>query len=339
MTRAEWLFVIVWILNLLAALCYYLWGAFFYVPGRKLQLKIRKMSEVEEEEIFIEEAAQKEKNQEEYARDNRRTYLIRMIVMILCPIVGAAFFLCSHILYMTIFRQEVDLEDVVFSKERVRTHAKADEERERNLVPVEEALAVSDRKNLRALMLNVIKGDLKNSLESISLALNSEDSETSHYAASVLRDELNDFRVNVQRLYTAVNEEQEEETEAEQMMIDYMQRILLQKVFTDVEQKKFVNMMNEAAESLCQKKPTEMTPNRCKRLCTLLLDQEEFEKVKAWCDHLINYFPSEMESYTCRLRLYFQMGDRENFFEVLDQLKKSDTVIDSETLELIRVFS
>ena len=37
---------------------------------------------------------------------------------------------------------------------------KADEERERNLVPLEEALAVSDKKNLRMLMLNVIRGDL-----------------------------------------------------------------------------------------------------------------------------------------------------------------------------------
>jgi len=38
------------------------------------------------------------------------------------------------------------------------------------MVPIEEALAVSDRKNLRMLMMNVIRGDLKDSLESIMLA-------------------------------------------------------------------------------------------------------------------------------------------------------------------------
>ena len=43
----------------------------------------------------------------------------------------------------------------------MKTHLKADEERERNMVPIEEALAVSDRKNLRMLMMNVIRGDLK----------------------------------------------------------------------------------------------------------------------------------------------------------------------------------
>ena len=32
-------------------------------------------------------------------------------------------------------------------------------------------------------------------------------------------------------------------------------------------------------------------------------------------------------------------NDKENFFTVMDQLKKSDIIIDNETLELIRVFS
>ena len=153
MTRAEWLFVIVWIINFIISVLYYLWGALFYVPTRERQ----------------------DKDEAEYLHDNRRTYLIRVIVMVLCPIIGPLFFLISHLIYMTIFRQEVDLEDVIFSKERVKTNAKADEERERNLVPLEEALAVSDKKNLRMLMLNVIRGDLQDSLESISLALNSED--------------------------------------------------------------------------------------------------------------------------------------------------------------------
>ena len=59
------------------------------------------------------------------------------------------------------------------------------------MAPLEESLAVSDKRNMRMLMLNVIRGDMQKSLESITMALNSEDSETSHYAASVLRDELN----------------------------------------------------------------------------------------------------------------------------------------------------
>ena len=317
MTRAEWLFVIVWIINFIMSVLYYLWGALFYVPAREHQ----------------------DKDEAEYLHDNRRTYLIRVIVMVLCPIIGPLFFLISHLIYMTIFRQEVDLEDVIFSKERVKTNAKADEERERNLVPLEEALAVSDKKNLRMLMLNVIRGDLQDSLESISLALNSEDSETSHYAASVLRDELNDFRVKVQKIYTDIKEEKPEQTDSEEMLIDYMNRILCQKVFTEIEQAKFVNIMVEAAESIYQKNASRMLPQRYEAVCLRLIEQKQFERADLWCERLAKQFPDELVSYTCRLKLYFKENDRDRFFLVMDQLKKSDIIIDNETLELIRVFS
>ena len=203
-------FVILWIVNALIALVYLLVGIFLYVPACDL----------------------KREQGEEIQYDNRRAFFIRFIVMVLCPVVGPAFFLCSYLIYKTVFRQAVDLEDVIFSKERVQTHLKADEERERNMAPLEESLAVSDKRNMRMLMLNVIRGDMQKSLESITMALNSEDSETSHYAASVLRDELNDFRSNVQKMYTQMQQETETETECEEMLIDYMNRILSQKIFT-----------------------------------------------------------------------------------------------------------
>lgn len=50
-------------------------------------------------------------------------------------------------------------------------------------------------------------------------------------------------------------------------------------------------------------------------------------------------YPDELLTYTCKLKLYFARQDREAFFQTLDTLKKSDVVIDRETLELIRIFS
>lgn len=63
-------------------------------------------------------AAQGEENP--VLHDNRRAYVIRFIVMLLCPVTGPLFFLGSHLLFLLFFRREVDLEDVVFSKERIR---------------------------------------------------------------------------------------------------------------------------------------------------------------------------------------------------------------------------
>lgn len=77
-------------------------------------------------------------------------------------------------------------------------------EQERNIVSIQEAVAISNYKSQRELMMNILRKDTSQSLGSISYALNSEDTETSHYAATALRDELGDFRSNVLKLYKNV---------------------------------------------------------------------------------------------------------------------------------------
>lgn len=317
MTDKECFFVIVCLVNAAISVLYLVWGICVAVPEKN--------------------AAQGEENP--VLHDNRRAYVIRFIVMLLCPVTGPLFFLGSHLLFLLFFRREVDLEDVVFSKERIRQHLKADEERERDIVPVEEALAVSDQKYLRGLMLKVLRGDIQESLEAITLALDSEDSETSHYAASVLQDELNEFRTYVQKLYVEMQHEEEDETDCEEMLIGYMDAVLKQKVFTGVEQSRFVKMMDEAAQELYRKDTAKMTPAYYEAVILRSLELKLFEQAGVWCQRLEEAYPDQLTAYSCRMKLYYTEGKRKQFFEVLDQIKKSEIVIDSETLEFIRIFS
>ena len=317
MTDKECFFVIVCLVNAAISVLYLVWGICVAVPAKN--------------------AAQGEENP--VLHDNRRAYVIRFIVMLLCPVTGPLFFLGSHLLFLLFFRREVDLEDVVFSKERIRQHLKADEERERDIVPVEEALAVSDQKYLRGLMLKVLRGDIQESLEAITLALDSEDSETSHYAASVLQDELYEFRTYVQKLYVEMQHEEEDETDCEEMLIGYMDAVLKQKVFTGVEQSRFVEMMDEAAQELYRKDIAKMTPAYYEAVILRSLELKLFEQAGVWCQRLEEAYPDQLTAYSCRMKLYYTEGKRKQFFEVLDQIKKSEIVIDSETLEFIRIFS
>ena len=110
--------------------------------------------------------------------------------------------------------------------------------------------------------MNMIKGEIRNSLSSVALALNTKDSESSHYAASVLSDELNEFRMNVQKLYRGIQEEEEGQSECEEMLLDYMDSILKQGVFSDLEQKKYVQMMAQTGERLYEKDASKLTQQR-----------------------------------------------------------------------------
>ncbi len=318
LARDEYFFLIILFVNLVISVIYLLAGVFFVVPAHALAAK------EEDEEILY---------------DNRRTYLFRFIVMILCPVIVPLFFFMGHLCYLILFWKKADLADVIFSKERVKTNLKADEDAERNIIPLEEAILVNEKKDLRMVLMNVMRKDVRNSLASITLALESEDSETSHYAAAVLSDELNKFRICVQKLRRQIREEEFDETECEEMLLDYMDDILKQRIFSDHEQRKFVKIMEETAESLYGKDRLKITLKQYEMVCLRILEMKDFETSGKWCLRMADQYPDELSAYTCKLKYYFASQDREAFFDTLDALRKSDVVIDSETLELIRIFS
>lgn len=145
--------------------------------------------------------------------------------------------------------------------------------------------------------------------------------------------------MEVQKLYLGINTEEKDQTEYEDMMISYTDNVLKQNVFTELEQKKFLRMMVEAAESFYTKNPSGMSEQQYESICLRLLEIEDYENSEKWCLRLAEQYPDELSAFTCRLKLYFTVKNREAFFQTLDALKKSDIVIDNETLELIRIFS
>jgi len=273
-----------------------------------------------------------------FRKGDRKAYVVCGIVMLLCPIAGPLFFGLAQIFYRAFFFEPVDLDGVIFSKERVRTFIRADEESERNMVPLEEAIEVATTDELRNLMMNIVRGDIQKSLATISLALNSEDTETAHYAASVLQDALNEFRVTVQKEFTKLQSEKGSVAAPAGMLIDYMNQVLRQKVLTDIEQRDYVKILDEVCEILYEKEIERMTSAQFEAICARLLEIEEFEMCQKWCERAVYQYPNTLSTYTCQLKLFFNSGQKERFFEVLNELKKSSIVIDSETLELIRVF-
>ena len=264
--------------------------------------------------------------------------MAKTMVLILCPGAGILFLLTAYVIFRYIIKRDVDLEDVVFRKDHVKTFLRADEERGRTMVPMEEALVITDKTNLRNLMPNVVRADTRNSLASIAKALDSEDSETSHYAASVLQDELNGFRAMVQNVYNEILKDKEDQLVHVRLLIEYMNPVLSQRVFTDMEQKDMVLRMASVCQILYDKEPDKMSGEYFEDISLRLLEIKDYERCRVWCERAVKYFPKRLSTYTCQLKLYFSCGDREDFFRVLEQLKQSDVVIDNETLELIRVF-
>ena len=77
--------------------------------------------------------------------------------------------------------------------------------------------------------------------------------------------------MEVQKLYLGIREEAQEQTEYEDMMLGYTDNVLKQKVFTELEQRRFVQMMAEAAESFYTKNPSGMPEQHYESVCMRLL--------------------------------------------------------------------
>ena len=272
-------------------------------------------------------------------KNREKSIWIRSVIMLICPIVGPLFIFVSYFVFRVFMSEPVDLADVIFSKERIKFEAKADEERERNMIPLEEAIVVAGKQELRGLVLNVVSNNSKGKLSSLMLALNSEDSETSHYAASVLQDALNDFRGVVEVQYRKVLDGDENRVEICEQLMDYMNDFLGQHVFIEMEQKNYVNIMEEVCEIFYVNSRWKMSCTQFEAICLRLLEIEEFGKCEKWCMRSKEQYPDMLTTYTCMLKLYFNSRQKEKFFSTMDELKKSAIVIDSDTLEMIRVFS
>ena len=272
-----------------------------------------------------------------FKRKNR-SFVLCSIVMLLCPVVGPCFFIMALLLFRLFYYEPVDLEDVVFSKDRARTFLHAEEERESNLAPLEEAIEITEAGELRNLMMNVVRGDIQNSLATIALAMNSEDTETAHYAASVLQSTLNVFQENVERQYTLIRQEDENRLLYADALVEYMNQVLGQRVLTGLEQERYVNLMEEVCEILFQEGPERMKSSHYEAVSLRLLDLKDYERCEKWCMRAAAQYPNTLATYSCFLKLYFSSGQREKFFETIGELKRSSVVIDRETLELIRVF-
>lgn len=289
--------------------------------------------------------------------ETKGSFVLRGFVMLLFPVVGPIFYGFGYLFKRLMAGVPIDFSEVMFSKERVATYSGADEENEKDFVSLEDAIAVADTANLRKLMLNVVRRDVSDSLAAISQALNANDSETSHYAAALLQEALDGFRSSVTGNYSDIvaaieeldkmenntmihqDEMYQDVAELARTTFVYMDPVLKQHVFTEVEQESLVNLMDKIGDIVYEYVPHKLTAEDYEAVAMRLMEIQEYDKCEKWCNRADYFYPDVLSTYASKLKLYFALNKKKRFFEVLDDLKHSDVIVDNETLELIRVFS
>ena len=96
----------------------------------------------------------------------------------------------------------------------------------------------------------------------------------------------------VQNVYNEILKEKKDQLVHVRLLIEYMNPVLSQRVFTDMEQKDMVLRMASVCQILYDKEPDKMSGEYFEDISLRLLEIKDYERCRVWCERAVKYFQS-----------------------------------------------
>ena len=270
-------------------------------------------------------------------KGRRCEFVLFSVLTFLCPLIMPLFLLITRLIELPSSRKEVDMNEISFNQQREEAHETSDYYTEMNYVALQDAMRLSSIHDLRRLLINVMKYNSRMSLTSVAEAINSPDTETSHFAASAIQDALSEFRGTAQQFITDMRK-YPEDVEINLNAFTYIYDGLMLKIMTPMEQQAYIYTEDSVAENLFQHNIWFMTATHYLQMTELMISINDYNSAERWVDRAAEYRPKELDTYKARLRLLFARGNRQAFLECMAEFKATDIKADQEMLEMIRLY-
>jgi hypothetical protein len=265
------------------------------------------------------------------------TLLMLAWFIFIVPLCGLLYILIGHFISFLNRKKNVDMSDVSFSQDREKLILPPDQQTEMNYVPIQDAMAVSDTGSLRRLLLNTLRNNAKKTVSSIAVAMNSRDTETSHYAASIILDALSECRSTAQNMIDQM-QKHPEDVEMNLLTLEYVHEILSMKIMNEIEQKTYIYIMDDVAENLFTNNLWYMTATHYLWMTDLFISIQDNNMADKWVTRAGMYRPYMLDTYKAHLHLYFEQKNKTAFFDCLDELREADITVDEEIMGLFRLY-
>ncbi len=230
----------------------------------------------------------------------------------------------------------VDREAVLthaFEIERQPEHP--DMEEALNVVPVEDAMAVSGNAEKRALLLDQLKRDLQENYKVLLVAGQDEDSESAHYVAAA---KMEIYRLQQARWLECRRdlEENPDDPECFHRACDVLEEMLESGVLSEREEGAYRKRLCALIEERIVADETMISQHEYEEYLDALVELGECRQAeRLWASHA-DRMRSE-RSYQTMLRMFYQEGNLQRFEEVLDDLRQNRQVrLSPQGLEQLR---
>lgn len=258
-----------------------------------------------------------------------KVYLV--LLSIIMPVIGAA----VAIFYM-VFKKTVGDR----SKETIEAMMYKDEENLLNnysdsnisIIPIKDALVLNEKSVKRKLIIHAIKDNPQEYVLAAKEALNDNDTETSHYAASVLShlaSKLPEAVKEDEDNYLRSSKDGEAAVKYYKSLKAYIDSKIDDNSLIEEYEEKYILLLKELIAK-------EYEECYYKDLVDILIRRKRYDEAEKYIAIFKNKYRELEDPYIAGLKLAYHMKDFNYLKKELDALKKSDIHIQGENLKLMR---
>lgn len=267
-----------------------------------------------------------------------RPAFCKFIIMLLTPPFGVICFFVNFIISLFDRKSEIDYLELTFSREKKEFAQQTDYETEKEFVPLEEALIISDVQDKRRALLNVLKADVSNNMKSLVKALDNEDSETAHYAASALMDVLQKYSKKLSGL-SVKYKENPEDADVNKEYADTTYEYISSGVLGEIEVKKYAHLYVELIDNLNKYHPDMLDTEQYRNVVECLLKIGKYDEADKWASLSIERQPNIEQSYLNSLNVKYKTEKWDEFKAVMDSMLKSGAQLSDKGIGIVRFWN
>jgi hypothetical protein len=227
-----------------------------------------------------------------------------------------------------------DLEsEINFSGVRSDVLYRSDVNKEMNIVPMEEALIINNNQIKRSLLIEALKKDFFKSIYFIKKAITDTDTETSHYAAAALMELKDKLTRELRKAREQYNMDKSNVQNIEKYA-HAMKQMIESSLVSTADQDPLLREYVHTVEHL-----TLVFPNEQKYyidLVNYLLKKGEYMRAEGACAMFLQNAAESETPYMLYLKIYYEMGMRNEFNVFLSRLQSSSVKLSSNALNMLR---
>lgn len=274
------------------------------------------------------------------AKKSVKEWFLKIIIVSFVPIIGWFFpIIWSKMLIPNkgetldsyLKKQNDDIEIELLAKEET-----IEREKELNIIPIEEALVMSDFTTRRKVMLDVLKKDAMQYIDVIKMAVLNDDSETAHFAVAAVMEVKRKLSLSLQTFSVEFEKDPYHSMIARsyaQVLREYMKSGFLDEKTLKKYKYTYIQVLEQLIDN---GEGDQITFEEKMKVETELHEYANAEKTGL---QYLQYFPGIEEPYICLLDYYYTTKSKISMQRVLDELMNSTIQFSNRALTIVRYWS